>query len=62
MVYFVVENMYLTFDRTHALERKGREFEHGSPIGNSTANLEGIRKLNGIVDGSARAGLGKFCP
>jgi hypothetical protein len=34
----------LTFNHTHPIEWKEREFEHGSTIGNSTANLEGIGK------------------
>jgi hypothetical protein len=48
IVYFAVESKYLTFDHSHAIEWKECEFEYGSPIGNSTANLEGIRKLSGI--------------
>jgi hypothetical protein len=48
VVYFVVGSKCLIFDRTHALAWKERELEHGSPIGNSTANLERIGKLSGI--------------
>jgi hypothetical protein len=35
------------FDHTHAIEWKEHKFEYGSPIGNSTANLEEIGKLKG---------------
>jgi hypothetical protein len=49
MVYFVVESMCLTFEHAHAIGWKEREFEHASPIGNSTANLEGIGTLSGAA-------------
>jgi len=45
---FCYSKQALTFDYSHAIEWKEREFEHGSPIGNSTANLKGIGKPNGI--------------
>src|SRR4029434_3209207 len=48
IVYFVVESKCLTFDYTHAIAWKECEFEHGSPIGNSIANLEERGKLNSI--------------
>jgi hypothetical protein len=46
-LFFCIECV-LTFDHTHAIEGKEREFGHGSPISNSTTNLAGIGNIHGV--------------
>jgi hypothetical protein len=56
IVYFALGSKYLTFDDSHAIEWKECEFEYGSPIGNSTANLEGIGNIHGVEHAAGNTG------